>query len=74
MGTAADLLADIPDVARVERLSLRPGDRLVLTVARSLDDAEFCALREQVGALGFPEGSVLILDSGMSLQVLEAAT
>ena len=68
---------DLPDVAKVERLSLRPGDRLVLTTDHKLDGYEFHKLTEQVREwardLGLPEGSILILEAGLSLQVLEAA-
>jgi hypothetical protein len=79
VATRAGLLAagpmELPDVARIERLSLRPGDRLVLTVDHPLDDAEFSVLlertRELARDLGLPEGGVIILDSGTSLQVLE---
>ena len=67
-----------PDVAKAERLGLRPGDRLVLTVDHLLDEVEFSALREQVRELadnlGLPEGGVIILEGGVSLQVLEGAT
>ena len=69
---------ELPDVARVERLSLRPGDRLVLTCDHQLDDREWHVLSERMGAwareVGLPKGGILILDAGMSLQMLEAAT
>lgn len=72
-----DLPADLPEVAKVERLTLRPGDRLVLTVDHQLDDYEFRNLTEQAREwardLGLPEGGVIILEAGLSLQVLEAA-
>jgi hypothetical protein len=68
---------ELPEVSKVERLSLRPGDRLVLTVDRLVDDREFDVLRERVGewaqGLGLPENGVVILEAGLSLQVLEAA-
>jgi hypothetical protein len=61
----------LPEVGTVERLSLRPGDRLVLTVPHPLDQAEFDSLWSAVATWGMPEGvKVIILDSGMSLQVL----
>jgi hypothetical protein len=71
------VLMELPDVAKVERLSLKPGDRLVLTADHPLDEHEFHALTEQMRAwardLGLPEGGVIILEAGLSLQVLEAA-
>jgi hypothetical protein len=63
-------------IAKVERLSLQPGDRLVLTVDRRLDDEEFQEMCERtrawVRSLGLPDGGVIVLEAGMSLQVLEA--
>jgi hypothetical protein len=64
---------ELPDVAKIERLSLKPGDRLVLSVDHRLSDAEFAWLTESVRAWDLPEGSVIILEGGLSLQVLEAA-
>lgn len=63
---------ELPDVATIERLSLRPGDRLVLSFDYQLDDTMFAALKEYVRGWGLPEGSVIIIDSGARLQVLEA--
>lgn len=65
---------ELPDVATIERLSLRPGDRLVLSYDYQLSDAEFAGIKRQVSTWGLPEGSVIILDSGSRLQVLEAVT
>ena len=66
----------LPGVAKIERLSLQPGDRLVLTVDRRLDDEEFQVLCERtrawVRSLGLPDGGVIVLEAGVSLQVLEA--
>jgi len=67
---------ELPDVAKAERLSLRPGDRLVLTADHPMDEFEFHVFceraREMARDLGLPEGGVIVLDSGVSLQVLEA--
>jgi hypothetical protein len=63
---------ELPDVAKIERLSLRPGDRLVLSFDYQLFDDEFAALTKYVRGWGLPEGSVLIIDNGARLQVLEA--
>jgi hypothetical protein len=74
----AGVLMELPDVAKVERLSLRPGDRLVLSFDRYLDDAEFDEVtrrtREWVRDMGLPDGGVVVLEGGASLQVLEAGT
>ena len=74
-----ELPADLPEVAKVERLTLRAGDRLVVTVDHPMDEYEFHALTERLRAwlrsAGVTEidGRVLILEAGVSLQVLEAA-
>jgi hypothetical protein len=71
-------LAELPDVAKVERLSLKPGDRLVLSVDHCLSDEEYHEITgrmdEWARAAGLPEGGFLILEAGQSLQVLEAGT
>lgn len=68
---------ELPDVAKVERLSLQPGDRLVVSASHPLDDFEWHVLcerlRDWARDAGLPEGSVLVLEAGLSLQVLEAA-
>jgi hypothetical protein len=60
------------DVASVERLTLRSGDRIVLNVNRRVSNAEFNELQKHVkDTWGLPEGvKVIILEEGMSLEVL----
>lgn len=64
---------EFPDVTKVERLTLRPGDRLVLSVDHELDDAGWAQVLDGVRRWGLPEGSVIVLEAGLSLQVLAAA-
>ena len=64
---------ELPDVAKIERLTLKPGDRLVLSFDRYLSDAEYDGVREQVRLWGLPPGGVLVLDGGAKLRVLEVA-
>ena len=66
-------LSELPEVARVERLALKPGDRLVLTFRQHLEDADYDVIREHVRNWGLPPGQVIILDGGASLRVLEAS-
>ena len=62
---------NLPEVAKVERLSLRPGDRLVLSFDCRVSDEESDAILAEARAWGLPEGTkVIILDRGQSLQVL----
>jgi hypothetical protein len=67
--TAADLL----DLIEVERLTLEPGDTLVLKCSRLLTAAEFDAIGEQFKA-NLPGTKVLILEGSVDLAVLRAET
>lgn len=66
-------LAELADVAEVERLALRPGDVLVLKFPRRLSDEDMDWVREQVDII-FPDQHVksMICDDGMDLAVLRA--
>lgn len=62
---------EIELIGHLQRVELRPGDRLVITCALRLSQAEsarIVALMEQ-WALGVP---TLILDGGMTLGVVRA--
>jgi hypothetical protein len=62
---------ELPEVATAARLSLRPGDRLVLTFARPLTDAGYHSVLSQVKTWNLPEDvKVIVLDSGADLKVL----
>lgn len=62
---------ELPEVAAAARLSLRPGDRLVLSFAERLDMAQYERLSQDVKGWGLPEDvKVIILDGGATLQVL----
>lgn len=65
-----ELPDDIPEVPRVERLSLKPGDRLVFCFEKYLSEREADDLREKLKAQGFPRGT-MILDGGATLRVIE---
>ena len=62
---------ELPEVAAVARLSLRPGDRLVLSFDSRLDEAQYDAVAQDVKGWGLPEDvKVIVLDGGATLQVL----
>lgn len=65
-------LRGIPDPATVERLTLRPGDRLVLNHKNRLTDVEYIKVIKYIEEhWGLPDGvKVIIMDGGDSLQVL----
>lgn len=61
---------DLPGVAEVRRIDLRPGDRLVITLAHELDDQEFDKLRQDVRAAFGEAIPVVVLSPGMDLTVI----
>lgn len=63
--TAAELL----DVAEVERLTLNPGDMLVLKSPIRLSNDERAQLAEQLRLL-LPDTKVIALEAGLDISVL----
>ena len=62
---------ELPEVATAARLSLRPGDRLVLTFDARLTPEEYDTLSVQVKDWGLPDDvKVIVLEGGATLQVL----
>jgi hypothetical protein len=62
---------DLPEITEVKRLTVRPGDRLVVRFAESLDMAAADAVKAQVRAAAGIEGvRVIVLDGGADLEVL----
>jgi hypothetical protein len=61
------------DITDVQRLTLKPGDRIVVRTDAKLSAQTADGLLERVRAgLGIPDDvHVVILDSGMSLEVVE---
>ena len=66
---------DLPEVTEVERLTLKPGDRLIVRVPEKISQDIVDRLKERLrAALGLdPTTKIVILDSGMSLEVAERA-
>ena len=64
---------NLPEITAVERLTLKPGDRLVLRTDEKLSAKQFYQLREAVRAnLDIPDDvPLLILSRGMSVEVVE---
>lgn len=63
----------LPEITEVQRLTLKPGDRLIVRTDEKLSDQVAAALRERLHAwLGLPDDvRVLILDRGVSIEVVE---
>jgi hypothetical protein len=61
------------EITDVGRLTLKPGDRLVVRTGEKLDAATAARLYEVIrGRLDLPgDVPVVILDSGMSVEVVE---
>ncbi len=64
-------MSDLPEITEVERITLKPGDRLAVRVAGRLTPQQADMIKERVTAL-WPGVPVLILDGGTSLEVVEA--
>jgi hypothetical protein len=64
---------NLPEITAVERLTLKPGDRLILRTDEKLTAEQFYQLREIVRAnLDIPDDvPLLILPRGMSVEVVE---
>lgn len=62
---------ELPEVASAARLSLRSGDRLVLSFRQRLTDEQPDRLRDDVKTRDLPDGvKVIMLDDGVKLEVL----
>ncbi len=66
---------DLPEITEVQRLTLRPGDSLVLRVPQNLSPDVADRLKERLReTLGLDLSTkIVVLDSGMSLEVAERA-
>ncbi len=66
---------DLPEITEVERLTLKPGDRLIVRVPEKISQDIVDRLKERLrAALGLDLSTeTVILDSGMTLEVAERA-
>jgi hypothetical protein len=64
---------NLPEVTDVQRLTVKPGDRLIVRTDAKLDEATAARMLEVVRArLGLPDDvRIMILDRGMSVEVVE---
>lgn len=64
---------DLPEITEVQRLTLKPGDRLIVRTDGKLRAAQAADMLERFRArLGVPDDvQVVILDNGMSAEVVE---
>lgn len=65
------MMPDIPEVAGVERMVIRPGEVLVVRLGYHLGTAEMNMVRAQF-VEAFPGVRVIVLDVGVSMQVMRA--
>lgn len=61
------------EITDVQRLTLKPGDRLIIRTGQKLDAATAAHVIEMIRArLGVPDDAyVVVLDNGMSAEVVE---
>ncbi len=60
----------LPEITEVQRLTLKPGDRIIVRVPARIDEATADRIKDRLRAL-LGDVQVLVLDSGMSLEVAE---
>jgi len=67
-------MADLPEITDVQRLALKPGDRLIIRTDEKLRADTAAYLLEAVRyRLALPDDvHAVVLDSGMSIEVVEA--
>ena len=63
-------MSELPEITEVQRVTLKPGDRLVVRVAERLDPEQALRIRRRAEAL-WPGVPVLVLDRGVTLEVAE---
>jgi len=63
----------LPEITEVQRLTVKPGDVLIVRTAETLSPETAAALRKHLHAwLGLPDSvRLLVLDRGVSLEVVE---
>jgi hypothetical protein len=67
-------MSDLPEITDVQRLTLKPGDRLVVRSPDRLSAQAADMIRQRVIAAFAldPDAPVLVLPSGISVEVVEA--
>lgn len=64
---------ELPAIAEVKRLTLHPGDRLVVNLDRQPSDMEVHQLKLRLQAILGDDVPVLVLSPGIDLEVLGPA-
>jgi hypothetical protein len=66
-------IGQLPEITDIQRLALKPGDRLIVRTDEKLSDQTAAALRTRLHSwLGIPDDvRILILDRGVSIEVIE---
>lgn len=65
--------ADLPEITEVQRVTIRPGDRVVVRLAVQVDDATTDKVAEMVARyLTISRRRVLVLGPNVSVEVMRA--
>ena len=63
-------MSGLPEITEVQRITLKPGDRIAIRAAGRITSEQASRIREIVTAT-WPGVPVLILDDSMSIEVVE---
>jgi hypothetical protein len=63
-------VSGLPEITEVQRLTIRPGDHLVVRAPGTLTPEMVFQIRRRIGNL-WPDVPVLVLDRGMTLEVAD---
>jgi hypothetical protein len=64
-------MSELPEITEVQRVTLKPGDRLAIRVAGRITPDQAAMIKERVTA-AWPGVPVIVLDDSVDLEVVEA--
>jgi hypothetical protein len=63
-------VATLPEIAEIKRVTVHPGDRLVVHLDHPVDDAEFERLKREFRKFFGEDVPVLLVEPGIDITVL----
>jgi len=67
------MAANLPGIAEIRRIQLRPGDRLVVQLDHQVDDEEFDRLLGDLRKAFSPDVPILLIEPGIDITVIGPA-